>query len=343
MPLVLVLADDLTGALDSAVAFASPGWRVLVARSPSAVPAALAAAPDVLAVNTGSREVAAGAASAQVKAALAHLSPDDFQVVMKKVDSRLKGHPGAETAELAIWMGAARCVAAPAIPDMGRVVSGGLLIGPDVPRPVDIASCFTQPVECPDSLDQSDLDALVAAGDGPVLWVGARGLAMALARRQGIGATPAPGLNAPVLIANGSRDPITQAQIAALAGVVPVAQAPDGHVPEGVTGPVAVISITDGGGGLDGAGAGRSFAQGTAAAALRIQPRGLLICGGETAQAVLDQLRVDHLQVIAEFRPGLPMCIIGTSWGQVRLVTKSGGFGAPSLLRDILLSSDGAS
>ena len=67
---VLIIADDLTGALDSAVTLTGAGLRCVVARRPGDIAAALALAPDVLSVSTASREGGAAAARAAVAAAL---------------------------------------------------------------------------------------------------------------------------------------------------------------------------------------------------------------------------------------------------------------------------------
>jgi len=62
----LIVADDLTGALDSAVTFAGMGLRCTVARRPADIPAAMATAPDVLSVSTASREGSPEAATGAV-------------------------------------------------------------------------------------------------------------------------------------------------------------------------------------------------------------------------------------------------------------------------------------
>src|SRR5262245_11514476 len=67
---VLIIADDLTGALDSAVTMTGTGLRCVVARRPRDVAAALWREPDVLAVSTASREGGEAAARAAVAAAL---------------------------------------------------------------------------------------------------------------------------------------------------------------------------------------------------------------------------------------------------------------------------------
>ncbi len=109
---VLIIADDLTGALDSVVAFANRGLRSVVLRHPAAMRGFDFSSVDVVAVSTGSRDgsvEAARAAVAQVVSALGGMRPAH---VFKKVDSRLKGHVGAETAVLADGLGLTRLLVA---------------------------------------------------------------------------------------------------------------------------------------------------------------------------------------------------------------------------------------
>lgn len=57
----------------------------------------------------------------------------------------------------------------------------------------------------------------------------------------------------------------------------------------------------------------------------------LVLSGGVTAEAVLDAMDVEILTVEEEILPGLPLSA-ANGW---RIVTKSGGFGAPSTLNDL--------
>ncbi|MCA0043453.1 four-carbon acid sugar kinase family protein [Celeribacter litoreus] len=337
----LILADDLTGALDSAVGFSDARHKVVVARSPEAVSEALAMAPDVLAVNTASREIAPADAAARVSAALEAMTPKAFKTMMKKVDSRLKGNVAAETAAMAAWCGSPRAIACPAIPEMGRRVEAGALVGEGVATPIPVAACFDGPVEVPDCKADVDLDRLIGGTDEPVLWIGARGLSFALARRAGVKAPGQASLRAPLMIANGSRDPVTRAQIAALPSDIAVLEAPDGHAPDAdiPEGPF-VLSISDGGEAVTGQEAARRFAESVVRYAERKKPAALLVCGGESAQAILDRLDVNSLQVTAELRPGLPLCEVQVSWGKMQIVTKSGGFGVPDLLAGLVAETN---
>ena len=335
-PDVLIIADDLTGALDSSVAFAGPGRSVLVARKPDAIPALLRQSPDVLAVNTASRECDAEEATRRVAAALAHLPLADIPIIMKKVDSRLKGNIAAEMGALQATLGTRRIIAAPAIPTMGRRVTGGMLTGDGIAAPIDVASRIGISAAIPDTGSDRDMDNLVRSAGSGTLWVGARGLAFALARAAGHPEPKPFRLMPPLMIVNGSRDPITVAQVERLRARTPVLDAPDGAVPAiAETELPRVVSICDGGGGLSGEAAGARFCDGVSRLLQALRPRSLLVAGGESCNGILDRLDARSLQVVAELRPGLPVSHAAAPWGNLQLVTKSGGFGTPSLLAEI--------
>ncbi|MAU23387.1 MAG: hypothetical protein CMH13_23090 [Martelella sp.] len=340
-PDVLIIADDLTGALDSSVAFAGPGRSVLVARKPDAIPALLRQSPDVLAVNTASRECDAEEATRRVAAALAHLPLADIPIIMKKVDSRLKGNIAAELAVLQATLGARRIIAAPAIPSMGRRVTGGMLSGDGIAAPIDVASRIGVSAAIPDTESDRDMDNLVRYAGSGALWVGARGLAFALARASGHPEPQPFRLAPPLMIVNGSRDPITVAQVERLRALTSALEAPDGGVPAiAETELPLAVSICEGGGGLSGEAAGARFYDGVSRLLQALRPRSLLVAGGESCNGILDRLDVRSLQVVAELRPGLPVSYAAAPWGNLQLVTKSGGFGTPSLLAEIFTEAD---
>ena len=137
----LIVADDLTGALDSAVTFAGMGLRCTVARRPADIPAAMATAPDVLAVSTASREGSPEAATGAVSHVFDAIG-DRSMLVFKKVDSRLKGHCAAELGMVAARTGIGRAVVSPAIPAQGRATQSGQLSGAGVASPIDVAAIF---------------------------------------------------------------------------------------------------------------------------------------------------------------------------------------------------------
>ena len=137
---ILLIADDLTGALDASVAFAARGLSVLCASTPDATGRAIDLAPDVLAVSTNSRDLSEDDAVARLKAVVerARSVPNwDEVVLFKKVDSRLKGHIAAEMALLADYRRDA--LVCPAIPRLGRFVRDGAVCGSGVAEPIQVA------------------------------------------------------------------------------------------------------------------------------------------------------------------------------------------------------------
>lgn len=116
MPRTLVVADDLTGATDTAHAFAARGYRTRVRIDPESEP------PDttVLAVNTDSRYADGDTAAERVRAAI-----DPDALVYRKVDSTLRGNVVSEIDAAMDATNAALAVVAPAAPAVGRVTAGG--------------------------------------------------------------------------------------------------------------------------------------------------------------------------------------------------------------------------
>lgn len=314
-----LLADDLTGALDSAAPFATAEApvTVLLGRAPDGLPARCA-------LSTESRNLPEPAALEAVGRAVAVLrvGTGGGTLWFKKIDSVLRGHPYAETARMLRATGLAGCLCAPAFPAEGRLTRGGLhgLTGPDGWRPLPqgdlhagLAAAGLAAAVVPDAETQAQLEEAVAplAGRRDLLWAGARGLAQALA-----GSCPpatCPPLGA-VLI--GTTHPATRAQVAALAG--------GGHA-------VRVFDL---------AAASADAAQTLAAVrilaantALLRTGGALLIVGGDTLAAALGAAGALAVEVTGEVAPGLPVGRIrGGRLDGRALVTKSGGFGAPDLL-----------
>lgn len=248
-PHLAIVADDLTGAADTAVIFAAAGLRAYVLLT-----GPIPDGTDVLAVSTQSRHLSSTAAAAATRTALANPAFSDAAIVYKKIDSTLRGHPIAELLATMDALTVSRCLMAPAFPAQGRttrdgrlyvhgraleetefareVASGDLRVllrrsgapvlnGPDDPGPgIWIA----------DAESDGDLERLAraAARQGMRLLCGSAGLARVLAAAgvlstmfpagaQSSGGDTAPSVNplaAPVLIVAGSRHPATVAQVA---------------------------------------------------------------------------------------------------------------------------------
>lgn len=128
MPLMLIIADDLTGAADCGVACAGHGLRTLVVLGDSG--AELNA--GVLAVDADTRRLSPELAAAETARLLRMYLRSDETIVYKKFDSTLRGNVGEE---LAAVLGTCRelvrthertvVVLAPAFPAAGRTTVNG--------------------------------------------------------------------------------------------------------------------------------------------------------------------------------------------------------------------------
>ncbi len=292
---------------------------------------------DVVAVSSGSREIAEQEAVSRVKQVLdliyAHEDGNKVRV-FKKVDSRLKGHVAEEIKALDVAQ--EKTLICPAIPRLGRYVKNGKLVGEGVDEPIDVVQISGLSQECSvDANSQADIENAIKdfAQDG--LFVGAAGLAEALAKKI----TPvftSEGLLAPVapaLFAIGSRDPVTLAQledfecVGAPNGVVPV--------PQNWSGDVKVLQMTPGKTVVSGQEAGECFAEGVANWISETRPKTFLGCGGESAAAICAKLNIGILQVLGEVLPGLPMSKSIGADDDLFIITKSGGFGGKDTLENL--------
>lgn len=132
-PRVLIVADDLTGAMDSAGPFAAAGVETWVVASPMQCDPASLRSACVVSINTDSRHLPAAQAAARIRETARHLGADGFQVIIKKIDSTLRGNVVAETLALMEATKRAKAVVAPAFPAQGRTVSGGIVYVGGVP------------------------------------------------------------------------------------------------------------------------------------------------------------------------------------------------------------------
>lgn len=214
-----IVADDLSGAADCAASFAPVAGPVPVWFGGGFEPSAC------FAVDTDSRTMDEGAATATTRAVFTHLAASPGRLVYKKIDSTLRGHVGAElAAALDAAPGFAGAVVAPAFPQQGRALAGGRLVvhGRASEPPVDLAALLRaaglrtaliapEPVE-PGVLAQrierslrdgaravvvdagtqeelARLAAAIAVAHAPLLVAGSAGLARELAVHVGRGAS----------------------------------------------------------------------------------------------------------------------------------------------------------
>jgi D-threonate/D-erythronate kinase len=126
----LILADDLTGAADCAIAFARQGIASAVGWGDLPL-AAAGQRPAVFSYDADSRGLTASQAADKHRAALAALLDRD-SILFKKIDSTLRGQPAAETVAaieaLRARSGSAFGILAPAFPATGRTTEQGHIL-----------------------------------------------------------------------------------------------------------------------------------------------------------------------------------------------------------------------
>lgn len=252
---LVIVADDLTGAADSAASFAPRTDVVLPLDPQSPWPDAA-----LIAVDTDTRHAAPDTAAERVFSVVRRAAADG-SVVYKKIDSLARGNIGVEVRAA---VEALRddgvppiVVLAPAFPTAGRATLGGVIHAWGEPLETEghvvrvsdlLASQRFQVVEMSRPADPADVvrhlavavrtghDAIVidASTDedlsaivrgtrlfgGPVLLVGSGGLARHLVELFGSRPDPAralvPALVGPALFVVGSHSPIAAAQLRAL-------------------------------------------------------------------------------------------------------------------------------
>jgi uncharacterized protein YgbK (DUF1537 family) len=227
---IRILADDLTGALDTAGCFASAARLLPVVFDSASAPPA-----QSWAASTGSRDLAENDAVARTAEFLPMFAGHDG-IAFKKVDSLLRGHVAAELADQVRRSDFDTVVIAPAFPALDRVTRNGRqwaklagqnshrIVGPDMVHDFarlgidlklglpDAPHAGSSRVFMADAETDGDLQAVVDAGKrcGRVLWCGCAGLAEALAGEGASAAAP----EAPrMLVICGTRHPVASLQV----------------------------------------------------------------------------------------------------------------------------------
>ncbi|MER6996789.1 four-carbon acid sugar kinase family protein [Streptomyces sp. NPDC000410] len=359
VPRVAILADDLTSAGDGAAPFRAAGFP---ARIGLADPDDVARAGGVAAFDLDTRGRTAEVAGAVTGAAARAVAGAD--VIVKTVDSTLRGHLAVEIEAALTASGRTTAVIAPAFPAQRRTTVGGVqLLGGRPVHETAFAHDPVRPVRCADltvlipgavrggagarlvladASSDRDLDELVAAvpDPGKVLWVGSPGLAAALARRLG----PGPGSPSPaspparrrVLVVVGSLHPAGREQAARFA-------ARDTGARVCVTDPAAVertrrelsgrgCALLHGPEGRTARSVPDTLARAVVALAAHDAFDALVLTGGETARAVLLALGVREMELLGEPEAGIALGLLDSP-RRLPVALKAGGFGDPDTLR----------
>jgi uncharacterized protein YgbK (DUF1537 family) len=124
---VAIIADDLTGAMDVAGPFAARGQPTWVVVDDRACTPQQCHGAVVVSINTASRHLPADQAARRVHDAAVRLIPAGTGIVIKKIDSTLRGNVAAETLAMMDALGRRNAIVAPAFPGQGRTVRDGIV------------------------------------------------------------------------------------------------------------------------------------------------------------------------------------------------------------------------
>ncbi len=368
---LFVVADDLSGAAETAAVLARPGTAARVVLGGDDRP--LRAAPGLTVVDLDSRTASPADAARAVRAALAAAPPSAR--IIKKIDSLLRGNPAAEIGAVADTR---PVVLAPALPVADRTVRDGVVHLSGIPlhetdawrmeparAPVDVAAALAPlrtvvlgldavrgdvaealraalrqaPVVICDATTDADLDALAAAALArpDVALAGSGGFAAAVGRvLAGPGAdtlaSPTRPASPAVLVVVGSAAEIAARQVEQL--LADGARELRLPLASQRLGPGVTVLRP-----APVAGADPRVVVAALARAVRDLDPGpagadLVLTGGETARRVLDELGIDQLEPLAQIGHGAVRS--RTADGR-HVVTRPGSFGAIGSLRDIVV------
>ncbi len=253
MILLLIIADDFTGALDTGVQFAAHGIPTKVVVDPDVDFAA--SKTGVLVVDTETRHLPASEAYSIVAGLTERARRAGVGCIFKKTDSALRGNIGAELSAVLKASGRKYLPFLPAFPQAGRITREGVHYVDGVPvtespfgtdpfEPVKHASVtglIAEQSEVPAKsfpalaegdrvpqeegilvFDAADTDDLLRTGrrllkqDGLPVMAGCAGFGSVLPELLGIGAKeprPLPKLDPRLLVVCGSVNPITVSQL----------------------------------------------------------------------------------------------------------------------------------
>jgi D-threonate/D-erythronate kinase len=391
---LIIVADDLTGAADTAARAFAAGLPATLFLEPVPPPWS----PGAVAFSSDSRYLSPAAAARQVRTLVASLR-GPTAVWYKKVDSTLRGNIGAELdailSALAQPQQPAVAVICPAFPAQGRGLVGGMLEwagrdGPPLYLPALIAGETVRPVALVpleivrkgaaalgmalqtaaaqgaqilvvDGLNDSDLATVAAATQTALphaLLCGSAGLIEPLARSlvtpDLAASRPHPlHVHPPLLAVVGSGSTMAHRQVAALRDerdilvteLDPTGVAQVEREWKDKRGVVLHLPKPDADTPLEGERA-RSLAAILAETAMRLadrlQPRLILLVGGDTTVHTLERLGIHRLNVLAELMPGIPLLEgVAGDGERTMVVTKAGSFGDERTLVRLIELLDG--
>ncbi|MBQ7764923.1 four-carbon acid sugar kinase family protein [bacterium] len=131
--LVGIIADDLTGANDTALQFQQKGANTKILLDSECTPK-IKAGTEVWALSSESRNVDAELALSKVEKAVNTFKENfSFDYYYKKIDSTLRGHIALETLKVLEILEYEAAIVMPAFPQEGRITVGGYHLAKGVP------------------------------------------------------------------------------------------------------------------------------------------------------------------------------------------------------------------
>lgn len=339
---VLIVADDITGALDTAGYFARPEnpIQVWLDRPPTI------SGGDAIDLDT--RDLDEATACGRVAEIFA--GRERGVLSFKKIDSVMRGHPIAEAVAAFRAGRFERALFAPAFPAMGRVTVDGrqwavscgdltqvgpALVGALSSRGVSAAmigdATLRNGFVVADASTDAELAAAVASfkGGRNDIYIGTAGLASVLAGGTPL-RFPAPPLDLAIC---GTNHPVTRRQIAAVAGLRAFVMNGGSTMPPEP--PALLIAPTD--------------IASDAQARLMIErsldrlvasmprPKAVLVTGGWTLRLLARICGASHLRCEGLHEPGIAISrMVAGPWDGTTIVSKSGGFGSDELLAQLM-------
>ena len=125
---MFILADDLTGANDTAIQFVKQGLSALVIINSAFSDSSKFTAYDILSLNSDSRGMNSRDAYNEVRRLIQQLKAAKLKgIYYKKVDSVLRGNPGSELAAVMDELDIPLAIAAPSFPANRSILEQGML------------------------------------------------------------------------------------------------------------------------------------------------------------------------------------------------------------------------
>lgn len=318
----LVLADDLTGALEAGAILAAQGVATLVTLDTNH-----AALDGVLVMDTETRH-----STPQAARDLHHEIAARWRgPIFKKTDSTLRGNIGAEFTGLMEATGR-RLIYIPAYPRVGRMVAGGILYVDGVPlaetafardprNPVRessvgrvIARDCALPVEIRDAATELDMAAIAEEIDPGALVASPAGFIGYWAAKLALPRSRRPRL------------PVARSFLLACGSLHPRSREQAGEAER--LGWTVVSTSEDRAGDADEA----AVALAKMVSSRVAEADTLVVFGGDTARAILQELGAGDIEPLGEVAAGVPVSRIQLREGRpLTLITKAGGFGAVDL------------